>query len=699
MDIKQYEELVNQLNMWSMQYHILGNPSVSDAVYDKAYRQLIEYENTHPEHLLSWSPSRKVGEYVNSDKNINHNTPMLSIENVFNQNEMDKWIESIKGKLAIFNLDRKITLDLKNLELVAEPKYDGLAVSLIYQDGVLTRAVTRGDGKTGEDILANVRVIKDVPLKLVETKDSAPIPDYLEVRGEIYFNKVIYEQLNKSLIEQNEPPFKHPRNAAVGTIKSKDIEVTRKRRLSFTTYTLETFKYNDKNTQFKYEHTLDTHAYRLSYLKLLGLPVSDYLIVKNTEDCSVLIKDIYKKTVKERNTHPVPMDGLVVKVNNIYLQSLFGSSNRSPKWCIAFKFPPTENCATLLDVVYQVGRTGNITPVGKLTPTDIDGVTVTNVTLHNPSFLRKTGLKYNDLISIIRSGDVIPKFNGIYQTDVNNRPISIIKHCPSCNTTLQTKGEITFCPNHANCNHQLIERLIYMVSKQALDINHLGKELVEDLFGLGIIRYPADIYKLTDTQLRKLPTVEESNAKRILAEIERSKTCTPEQFITSLGIPTIGKLKAKHLSSYAHLKQAKDYQVLVNDPYISDVAQKNIGKVSYANLLQWFSQPYNQKIYDDLKQHLNITIPSHPSDDDPRIPYNPVKGKQVCVTGTISGYTRNNLYKLIENLGGKPMDSLSKQTDILIAGTSAGSKLQKAEKLGIVIYDEKDILDIINQYI
>lgn len=653
------EELVNLLNRWAHAYYVLDNPEVSDAEYDKKYQELLKLEALHPEQILPYSPTQRVGDKpAEGFIRVERKEMMQSLDNVFNMDEFMKWGENLLTKLR----DEGVP-NVRDVILVAEPKYDGLAVELEYQNGILVQATTRGNGFIGEDVTANVKTIKDIPLK-VNT-------NYIKVRGEVYLDKNQFETINKRMEEEGKPAFKHPRNAAAGTLKSLDSKVVHERKLSFTAYTLQ-----DSDVLDNYP----THSSRLELLKSLGFKVGYY-----SKDTFPNVVNAYNLILARRYENPIPMDGVVFKVDDIALQAKLGNNNKFPNWAIAFKFPPTENSTVLKDIIYQIGRTGIVTPVGILEPTNIDGVTVDKVTFHNPVFLIKTGVCLGDTISIIRSGDVIPKFNGIYKRSTHGKPIEYIKLCPSCGNSLTTYGERVWCTNK-NCDEQQIQKLIYFVSRECMEIEGFGDEIIRELYGLNILKAIQDFYTLTKLDLVKASNVSDLIADKLLAALEKSKTTTKTKFINALGIPTIGKTKAKVIAKYF-----EDYLDGVD---IRENLVKELGNVSGNAAMEWLMSPENINQLNEIRNNLTFT------DKDLVIPDNPLKDKTVVVTGVISGMTRNDIMDALDKLGAKQQSSVSKKTQYLIAGDNAGSKLDKAQDLGtVIILDEFKFLEILNKYV
>ena len=653
------KELVDLLNKWAHAYYVLDNPLVSDAEYDKKYRELVELETLHPDQVLPHSPTQRVGDKpVEGFIRVERKEMMQSLDNVFNVEEYIKWTDNLLTKLR----DEGIS-DPRDILFVAEPKYDGLAVELEYRNGLLVQATTRGNGFVGEDVTSNIKTIRDIPLRIPA--------DYVKVRGEVYLDKKQFEAINKRLEEEGKPIFKHPRNAAAGTLKSLDSKVVNERRLSFTAYTLQDATNIDE---------LTTQQARLEYLNYLDFRVGYYLV-----DTFINVLIAYNFILAKRNENPVPMDGVVFKVNDIVLQEKLGSNNKFPNWAIAFKFPPTENSTILKDIVYQVGRTGIITPVGILEPTNIDGVTVDKVTFHNPVFLIKTGVALGDTISIIRSGDVIPKFNGIYKKADDRKVIEFIKGCPSCAKDLTVYGERVWCTNK-QCPEQEIQKLIYYVSRECMEIEGFGDEIIRELYKLNILKRIEDFYTLTKLDLVKASNVSDLVADKLLTAIETSKTTTKTKFINALGIPTVGKTKAKVLAKYF-----EDYLDGVD---ITETIYKEFGNVSASNVMEWLLKDENINQLKLIQKHLTFT------DKDLSIPDNPLKDKTVVVTGSISGMNRNDIIDALDTLGAKLQSSVNKKTNYLIAGENAGSKLDKAQDLGtVIILDEFKFLELLNKYV
>ena len=675
--------LTEEINQWSHDYHVLGLPTVSDAVYDQAYRELLTLEKQYPQYALPYSPTKRVGERPETEyRKVLRDTPMLSLENVFTPEEFKTWLNDTEMKL------RK-ELNLKEATLanyVVEPKYDGLAVMLTYTDGVLTGASTRGDGYVGEDILRNVKTIPEIPLKLIPKVDwvASSIPHVLEVLGEIYFTKPHFEAVNANLEKEGKVLFKTPRNAAAGTIRLLDSRIVKERRLSFTAYEIGKVVYQDnqKPTPFT------DHIHNMRWLSYASIPVTTNSRTVTTYEQVI---EAYNDLLANRNTNPIPMDGCVIKLSDLEYRKLLNQNDHSPNWAIAFKFPPIENIATLEGITYQIGRTGLIVPVGNISPTNIDGVTVTNVTFHNPTFLEKSGVRLNDKISVIRSGDVIPKYNGIYQTDRLNPPIPRIRYCPCCNTKLERGAELVYCPNE-NCKEQQIQKLIYYASRQCMNILNFGEQYIRSLYELGALCDIRDFYKLNKATLMQLEGVGEGQAERLLASIERSKTTTKANFIAGLGIPTIGKKKAHLIPEI--LTVLKIDSDGFKRPTLS-VFESKLSPVSLKALGDWLDKDNHLQLIHDLRQVLIFEDSNQGSVDTPYL------NKRICVTGSFPTELFANRMKalnFIKYLGAIPVDAVNSKTDILMVGDNPGSKYDKAVSLKITILKLEDIVKLIETY-
>lgn len=652
--------LIKILDEASYDYYVLDNPKITDQEYDAAYRELETIEKLHPEWVLDTSPTKKVGgEVIDEFKKVEHDIPMLSLGDVFNEEEIIEFLKRIENSGVHSNY-------------VCELKIDGLSVSLLYKNGVLVQAATRGNGLIGEDITHNVKTIKSIPLKLKKPLD-------IEVRGEIYMSKETLKRINEERLKNGEKPLQNPRNAAAGSIRQLDSKIAAQRNL-------DAFLYHLPNPL---DFGIKTHHEALEFLRELGLKInSNNKVVKNIDEVMNYIHE--KGSI--RNDFPYEIDGVVIKVDNIEDQQLLGFTARTPRWAIAYKFPALEVLTKLNDIIFTVGRTGRITPNAILDPVQLMGSTISRATLHNEDYVMKKGLMIHDTVSIRKAGDVIPE---VIEAKIERRtgseiPFKMITNCPICNTVLIKKeGEVDYyCPN-PNCPARHIESFIHFVSRPAMNIDGLGERLMEDLYNFKFISTIPDIYRLSSRkdELTKLEGYGEKSVTNLLNAIEVSKNNSLERLLFGLGIKNVGKEKAKILArtykTIDNLSKAL-YDELVDIPDIGPIIAKNI--------VDYFNNDDNLKMIDELKdlglnmeyigEELNI------SED--------FLNKSFVLTGTLTKLTRDEAKALIENAGGKTVGSVSRKTYAVIVGDNPGSKYDKAKELNIPIWTEEEFLEKIN---
>ena len=649
--------LANTLNKWSHEYYILYQPTVDDYTYDKVFRELLELEKQYPEYIVPHSPTQRIGEKVISRQpKIKHEKKMLSLDNVFNHDELREWMEGLKLPSNTF--------------FIVEPKIDGLAVSLIYENARLSKAVTRGDGFIGQDITEAVKTISDIPLELQDLKLH-----YLEVRGEIYLRKSEFERINRELAEAGEDTFKHPRNLAAGTIQLLDLSTIRSRRLSFIAYDLVEHRHLDEKYHPIFERRYNSQMKRLAWLRESGFNTAHqmYQTIRSFSHVLVWIQEIAFR----KDNSDIPMDGCVIKVDSIPIQRKLGENNRSPNWAIAYKFPPKKYYTNLTEVIYQVGRTGRITPVGVINPINIDGVLVSRVTFHNLSFLAKQHLTYTDGIEVIRSGEVIPKFLKVIARDTNGVEIEIPKSCPSCGSEIITEGEISYCKNAHSCKDAIIGKLIYFASREGMNILNFGEEYIKFFFELGKLNTLSDFYRLDKATLMLHPEIKDKQSERLLKSIEDSKQVSRPKFISALSIPMVSTLRAKDIVDIVTLP---DVETLSN--YLNSLP--GFGDVIKQEILTWYNNPINVSQMKELLTFIKF--------NDLDIVYNhdkPIK-RTLAITGKFD-IPRNELIRKLEGNGYKVLSSVSKGIDFLLAGEEGGSKLEKAKQLNIAIIHSDEL--------
>lgn len=660
----QLEHLREKLREYEYHYHVLDNPLVPDAEYDRLMNELKNLEWQHPELITSDSPTQRVGaKPLDGFAQITHETPMLSLDNAFSDDDLTGFLRRIEDRIAI---------NSNQIEFCCEPKLDGLAVSILYVDGVLTQAATRGDGTTGEDITANIRTIRNIPLKL---KSSNP-PHRLEVRGEVFMPQQGFEQLNEKALAKGEKTFANPRNAAAGSLRQLDPKITRQRPLMLNAYNIGVYESDDELPT--------THFDRLHWLKTLGIPVNAEITLATG---SQALTAFYQKIQAKRSSLGYDIDGTVLKVNKIVLQEQLGFISKAPRWAIAYKFPAQEEMTILNDVEFQVGRTGAITPVAKLEPVFVAGGTVSNATLHNGDEIERLGIAIGDTVIIRRAGDVIPQIVGVVaerRLD-NAKKIAFPTACPVCNSAVvRVEGEaVARCTGGLFCGAQRKEALKHFVSRKAMDIDGVGEKLIEQLMERELIRTPADLFKLDHTTLMRLERMGEKSANNALQSIEKAKNTTLARFLFALGIRDVGESTAQNLANHFGTLDAIRQADLDTLKQVQDV-----GEVVANRLFQFWQEPHNIEVVEDLIAQgvkWQDVVPQEIAD-------NPLKDKTVVLTGTLTQLTRDQAKALLQQLGCKVSGSVSSKTDYLIAGEKAGSKLAKAQELGVKILSEDELI-------
>ena len=656
---KRIDELTSILKKANYEYYNLDNPSITDQEYDKYLRELINLEEKYPEYADPNSPTKRVGgEAIDKFQKVRHAIPMISLSNVFNEEE-------------IRDFDKRIRNAGFKPEYVCELKIDGLSVSLHYEHGKLKFAATRGDGIIGEDITHNVKTIKTVPLDLGRDID-------IEVRGEIYMNKATLEKINRERESKGEVKLQNVRNAAAGSIRQLDPKVAAKRHL-------DTWIYHLPNPL---DYGISTHFEALEYMKDLGFKVnSASKLVKDVDG----ILDFIREYTEKRSSLPYEIDGIVIKVNDIRMQQELGSTVKYPRWATAYKFPAEEVLTKLVDIKFTVGRTGQVTPNAVLEPVLVMGSTIRRATLHNEDYCRSLDLRIGDVVSIKKAGDVIPE---VVEAKLERRigtekPFHMITTCPICGSTLVKKGNVDyFCVND-NCPKKNIESLIHYASRNAMNIDGLGDEIIEDFYNEGFVRTIPDFYHLSEHKedIIELEGYGLKKVTNLLLAIEESKQNSVERLIFGLGISGIGSKNAKLLAS-----TYKDMEHLSNATYEELIEIKDIGDVLARNIVNFFANPNNIELINTLE---DLGINMKYLGAEAKINEN-FTDKKFVITGTISFMSRDEIKALIESYGGKAIDSVSKKTDVVIVGDAPGSKYTKAQELGITIWDEAKFKEIVD---
>lgn len=659
----QLDNLRKTLRQYEYEYHVLDNPSVPDSEYDRLFHQLKALELEHPEFLTSDSPTQRVGaKPLSGFSQIRHEIPMLSLDNAFSDAEFNAFVKRIEDRLILLP---------KPLTFCCEPKLDGLAVSILYVNGELTQAATRGDGTTGEDITANIRTIRNVPLQLLTDNP----PARLEVRGEVFMPHAGFERLNKYALEHNEKTFANPRNAAAGSLRQLDPNITSKRPLVLNAYGIGIAEGIDLPT---------THYDRLQWLKSIGIPVNPEIRLCNGAD---EVLGFYRDIQNKRSSLGYDIDGTVLKINDIALQNELGFISKAPRWAIAYKFPAQEELTLLNDVEFQVGRTGAITPVAKLEPVFVAGVTVSNATLHNGDEIERLNIAIGDTVVIRRAGDVIPQIIGVLheRRPDNAKPIIFPTNCPVCDSQIiRIEGEaVARCTGGLFCAAQRKEALKHFVSRKAMDIDGVGGKLIEQLVDRELIHTPADLFKLDLTTLTRLERMGAKSAENALNSLENAKSTTLDRFIFALGIREVGEATALNLANHFKTLDA------LKDANLEELQQvPDVGEVVANRIFIFWSEAHNVAVVEDLIAqgvHWETVEVKEASE-------NLFKDKTVVLTGTLTQMGRNEAKALLQQLGAKVSGSVSSKTDFVIAGDGAGSKLAKAQELNITVLTEEEFL-------
>ncbi|MGS2721555.1 NAD-dependent DNA ligase LigA [Paraglaciecola aestuariivivens] len=662
--ISQLAQLKATIAEYNYQYYVLDNPSVPDAEYDRQMQALIAIEQQYPELLTQDSPSQKVGDMPLPEfEQVEHEQPMLSLDNAFDEASFLAFEKRMQDRLK----------DHSEIRYSCEPKLDGLAVSLLYENGKLVRGATRGDGRIGENITANVRTIRNIPLTL----RGNDYPARLEVRGEVIMTRDGFAKLNQEQAKQGKKVFANPRNAAAGSLRQLDSRITATRPLLFFSYSLGLVEQLQQPLAI-------SHSARLTQLSEWGLPLSKELqVAQGAKACL----DYYQHLGQIRDSLNYDIDGVVFKVDDIDIQQSLGFVARAPRWAIAHKFPAQEEMTQVLDVEFQVGRTGAITPVARLEPVFVGGVTVSNATLHNQDEIQRLGLKVKDSVIIRRAGDVIPQVVSVIS---DKRPddaydIEFPEACPICQSAVEKLEDeaVARCTGGLYCPAQRKEAMKHFASRKAFDIDGLGDKIIEQLVDAELVKTPADFFKLELVQLANLERLGEKSAANLLSAIEKSKSTSLAKFLYALGIREVGEATAANLASHFCELEKIQQASLESLQEVSDV-----GAIVAQHLVNFFAEEHNQQVIQDL---LAVGI-NWPKVEKVALDNLPLAGKTYVLTGTLQEMDRAQAKTKLQALGAKVSGSVSAKTSCLIAGEKAGSKLTKAESLGIEIMNESQML-------
>ncbi|AEH49467.1 NAD-dependent DNA ligase LigA [Parageobacillus thermoglucosidasius] len=662
--IKRIEELRELLNQYNYEYYVLDRPSVPDSEYDRLMQELIALEEQYPDLKTKDSPSQRVGgQALDAFQKVEHRTPMLSLANAFNE-----------GDLRDF--DRRVRQEVgDDVAYVCELKIDGLAVSVRYEDGYFVQGATRGDGVTGEDITENLKTIRSLPLRLNE-------PVTLEARGEAYMPKASFERLNEQRRQRGEELFANPRNAAAGSLRQLDPKIAASRHLDL-------FVYGLANAE---ELGIASHSAALDYLQQLGFKTNpERRRCANMDEVMQFVNEWQEK----RPQLPYEIDGIVIKVDSFAQQEQLGATAKSPRWAIAYKFPAEEVVTKLIDIELNVGRTGVVTPTAILEPVRVAGTTVQRATLHNEDFIREKDIRIGDSVIIKKAGDIIPEVVNVVPDRRTGEEVPFVMptHCPECASELvRIEGEVALRCINPKCPAQIREGLIHFVSRQAMNIEGLGEKVISQLFREGLIHDVADIYRLTKDQLIDLERMGEKSATNLLHAIEASKQNSLERLLFGLGIRHVGakaaKVLAEHFETMDRLQNATKEELM---------AIHEIGEKMADSIVTYFAKPEVKELLNELRAYgVNMEYKG-PKTPKPGDVHSYFAGKTVVLTGKLESLSRNEAKEKIEQLGGKVTGSVSKNTDLVIAGADAGSKLAKAQQLHIEIWDETRFLEEIEQ--
>lgn len=644
---KRMNELVALLNRYATEYYTSDNPSVSDSEYDRLYRELVELETAYPEQVLADSPTHRVGgKVLDGFEKYSHQYPLYSLQDAFSREELDAF-------------DARVRKEVAHPTYICELKIDGLSISLTYEKGILVAGITRGDGSIGENITENLKRVKDIPLTLPEELD-------ITVRGECYMPRASFDQVNQARQENGEPEFANPRNAAAGTLRQLDTAVVAKRNLA-------TFLYQEASPS-----TRDSQEKGLKYLEQLGFVVNPKRILAENID---EIWNFIQEVGQERENLPYDIDGVVIKVNDLASQEELGFTVKAPKWAVAYKFPAEEKEAQLLSVDWTVGRTGVVTPTANLTPVQLAGTTVSRATLHNVDYIAEKDIRKDDTVIVYKAGDIIPAVLRVVESKrVSEEKLDIPTNCPSCNSDLlHFEDEVALRCINPRCPAQIMEGLIHFASRDAMNITGLGPSIVEKLFAANLVKDVADIYRLQEEDFLLLEGVKEKSAAKLYQAIQASKENSAEKLLFGLGIRHVGSKASQLLLQYFHsienLYQADSEEV---------ASIESLGGVIAKSLQTYFATEGSEILLRELKETgVNLDYKGQTVVADAAL-----SGLTVVLTGKLERLKRSEAKSKLESLGAKVTGSVSKKTDLVVVGADAGSKLQKAQELGIQVRDE-----------
>lgn len=657
-------QLKDQIRHHDYLYYVKDHPQISDGEYDRLFRELVDLERTYPELVSPDSPTQRVGAPpLDELGKVQHERPMLSLDSLVNAEEVLAFDQRMKRQLGT-----------DQIEYTVEPKFDGLSVEMVYDHGTFVRGSTRGDGTIGEDVTINLRTIRSLPLQL----QAGTYPDHLAVRGEVYMRLSDFHALNRRMTERGDDAFANPRNAAAGSLRQLDSQITASRPLVVTCYEVMALTGSHP----------PSHWAELELLAACGLPVPNL-----RRRCATIeqVLAFHRETEDQRHDLPYEIDGVVVKVDRVDWQARLGMKSRSPRWAIAFKFPPRKEITEVQDIAISVGRTGTLTPLALLKPVEVGGVTISRATLHNADEVARKDIRIGDRVRVERAGDVIPAIAERIpvSNEVRSDPFHMPQHCPVCGSAVAREGAYYYCTGQAACPAQLKGAIEHFASKAALNIDGLGKKTVGQLVDHGLVKDLSDLYRLRPEQLLELDGFAERSSTLLLDAIGWSKNASLDRFLMGLGIRQVGQHVAKVLA-----QEFGSLEAIMSADRDRFQAVKEIGPEISANLVSYFQEPSNRLVIDQLRE-LGVSISNTPSPQNRA--ESPFSGKSFVFTGGLASVTRDEAKMLVERLGAMVSSSVSKKTSYVVVGSDPGSKLDQARKLGVTVLDEKAFLDLIKR--
>ncbi|MGM0147838.1 NAD-dependent DNA ligase LigA [Enterococcus sp. AZ162] len=657
---KKAEELRVQLDRWSREYYVLDQPTVEDYIYDKTYAELVAIEEQYPDLITADSPTQRVGgKILSSFEKVTHDIPLYSLNDVFNKEELLAFDQRVQKAIG------------RPVDYCCELKIDGLSVSLRYENGEFVRGATRGDGSVGENITENLKTVRSVPIKLKE-------PMSIEVRGECFMPKRSFVKLNQKNEEEGKPVFANPRNAAAGSLRQLDSKITAKRNLDTFLYTVADFGPMQATTQYEALEELDKIGFHTNHEKRL---------CHSIDEVWAFIEEYHEK----RKDLPYEIDGIVIKVNDFSLQDQLGFTVKAPRWATAYKFPPEEVETVIEEIEWTVGRTGVVTPTAIMTPVRVAGTTVSRASLHNGDYIQMKDIRLNDTVQIYKAGDIIPEVAQVIldKRSKDSEPYKMPEHCPVCHSELvHLDEEVALRCINPKCPAQMKEGLNHFVSRNAMNIDGLGPRVLEQMYDKKLVADVADLYKLTEEELLTLDKIKEKSANNILTAIDNSKENSVERLIFGLGIRHVGAKAAKILAEHFG-----DLETLSRSDFESIIQLDTIGDIIADSVVTYFDNEEVHELMEELKQAgVNLEYKGIRSTQLKEVE-SPFKNKTIVLTGKLTRFTREEAKETIENLGGKVTGSVSKKTDIVVAGEDAGSKLTKAQELGVEVWTEDQMAE------